>query len=57
MNTRYICTLPLPDRFLIYKSVKRYLLLMGVYSYTDMLLALSGKLSDIDYILKKGDEK
>lgn len=54
MVTRYICTLPACDRFRIYKAVKRYLLLMGVYSYTEMLLALSGRVSDIDYILKGG---
>ena len=52
MKTTYICTLPLSDRFRIYKAVKRYLLMVCMYDYTEMILALSGKLSDIDYILK-----
>ena len=54
MKTRYICTLPARDRFRIYKAVKAYLLLMGVCNYENIVLALSGRVSDIDYIFTGG---
>ena len=51
MKTSYICCLSASDRFRIYKAVKAFLISSGCYSYTEMILALSGRVSDIEYML------